>query len=244
MTWISYGRLAVLKQLCLCVASFSLLTGCTSVYQASIEHSDFVLISPNTYADPALSEQQTSQVLELIQQAKRRIENRFGPLTVKPVIIITGTSENAAKYGLGVFPGTAFIAPWNISLVLDQTQIDSPDVIAHELMHAQVAHMLGYRKFMLELPTWLSEGIAMQVDEREQYEIDFEQFDPQEIARIKQVESNADFWTDSKEGDIRNYRAAKAAVHQILQSESDLTGLSLYERLALVQKGASFAEMF
>lgn len=236
----NYRHFKKIAFLTLAGAVFLAINGCTTVRLATIDYSDFNTPAEKTYVDNSISEDEYKKVNALFDEAKNRIEETFGTVSVAPVLIITGTDENSSKYGLGPFPGKAYIAPWEIYLVMNINKIDSADLIAHELMHAQVAEIVGYWTFNTRLPTWLSEGIAMQVDHREKYIIDHNSFDPLEIERIKGVESNSEFWTDSKEGDVKNYRAAKAAVYRILADDEK----SLYKKLELLRDGASVYEAF
>jgi len=217
------------------------LSGCTTTNLSMIEQSDFRNVQGKIYIDPSLTEGEYLEVISQLETASARISDKYGPVTVEPVIIIVGTPENASKYGIGAFPGTAFIAPWETYLVLNQQKINSPDVIAHEFMHAQVAELTGYWCFVTKLPTWLSEGIAMQVDYREHYLIDYERYDLSEVDRITKVESDSEFWTDSKEGDIKNYRAAKAAVYVMLAETEPMT---LYKKLQALGDGYTLDDVF
>lgn len=217
------------------------LNGCTVTNLSLIKYSNFKSLPGNIYVDPSLTEDEYRKVLFQVEKAKDRINKKYGTITVDPVVIIVGNKKNASKYGIEVFPGTAYITPWEIYLVLNQQKINDSNVIAHELMHGQVADLTGYWFFVTKLPTWLSEGIAMQVDYREQYIIDYETFDFSEVARIKKVESNSDFWTNSKEDDIRNYRAAKVAVHEIF---AEVESRELYKKLEAFGNGSNFDELF
>jgi len=81
----------------------------------------------------------------------------------------------------------------------------------------------------------------MQVDYRDNYIIDYDNFDVSEIDRIKKITSDSDFWTDSKEGDIQNYRAAKVAVHQMLL---EVKAKELYVKLKALGEGSDLEELF
>ena len=42
-------------------------------------------------------------------------------------------------------------------------------MISHELFHTELCARIGYFKSNNKIPTWLDEGLAMQVDHREKY---------------------------------------------------------------------------
>jgi hypothetical protein len=210
------------------------------LWLTAIDDSDFIKLSENIFIDPALEKLEREQVLSAISEGKERISKTFGSYTAFPMIVITGTTKNAKRYGLGAFPAKAFAAPWNQYVVLNY-QNENIDLIAHELMHAQLREIVGYWIYQTGIPTWFDEGVAMQVDFRARYEIDIPSFPQEEIVRVKKLTSPAKFWTDSKEKDINNYLAAKAAVHQVLTKASDK---SLYSMLLKVNQGYSFHEVF
>jgi len=207
---------------------------------AAIEDSSFIKLSENIFLDPALEELERQKALSAISEGQKRIRKVIGSYTASPVIVITGTTINAKKYGLGGFSAKAYAAPWNQYVVVNY-QIESIDLIAHELMHAQLREAVGYWVYQTGMPTWFDEGVAMQVDFRDRYEIDTLSFPQEEIERVKTLISPSKFWTDSREEDVNNYLAAKAAVHQILAKRPDK---SLNSMLLKMSEGHSFYEVF
>ncbi len=207
---------------------------------STIEYSDFNEVSGNIYIDPKLEKDDYGNILDLLDKSKERIRIKYGAFTAMPVIVITETKKNAKKYGLGNFPGKAFAAPWNEYVVINNQAIDA-DLLAHELMHAQMREVLGYWAYQTKIPTWFDEGVAMQVDYRGRYKVDYKLFSKQEIDRVKKLGSPATFWTSSKEQDIENYRAAKAAVQQTL---TIYPPKKLYTMLSKVRQGAEFSNVF
>jgi len=72
--------------------------------------------------------------------------------------------------------------------------------------------ILGYWAYQTKISTWFDEGVAMQVDYRDHYKVDYESFSQEEIKRVKGLDTPSKFWTNSKEENLKNYRAAKAVV--------------------------------
>lgn len=222
-----------------------LFSGATYAYShvfwlATIGSSSFIKKSEHIFIDPELEEVEYQRALLAINEGKERIRRTFGSYKATPVIVITGTSENAQKYGLGAFPAKAYAAPWNEYVVVNY-QAENVDLIAHELMHAQMRETLGYWAYQTGIPTWFDEGVAMQVDLRDRYEIDPVSFPSEEIERVKSLSKPSKFWTDSKEQDINNYRAAKAAVYQMLEKYPPN---SLYSMLLNIRQGQEFSDVF
>ena len=207
---------------------------------STIEYSDFNNISNNIYIDPQLEKSEYEKIITLLSKSKARIISKYGSFTAMPVIVITGTKDNAKKYGLGAFPGKAFAAPWEEYIVINH-QAHDVNLVAHELMHAQVREILGYWAYQIKIPTWFDEGVAMQVDHRESYKVDYKLFSQQEMNRVKTLNSPAKFWTNSKEQDIKNYRTAKAAVQKMLAQYPPNT---LYTMLLKIRQGGEFSSIF
>jgi hypothetical protein len=203
---------------------------------SGIAYSGFKNVSTNVYVDPVLSKSEFRRTLVLLNKAKERIKDRYGAFTANPVIIVTGTSKNAKRYGLGDSPGKAFAAPWDEYVVVNY-QTDDVNVVAHELMHAQVRKILGYWVYQTRLPTWFDEGVAMQVDDRDRYQIDYASFSPLEIRRVKTLKRPSEFWSTDKKRNIRNYKAAKAAVHKLLRDRSPR---AVYSMLHEIREGEKF----
>jgi len=207
---------------------------------AAIESSSFIKESEYIFVDPDLEELEIKRALSAISEGKERISKTFGSYTANPVIVITGTSESANKYGLGRFPAKAFAAPWNQYVVVNY-HVSNIDVITHELMHAQIREILGYWAYQTRIPTWFDEGVAMQVDYRDHYKIDVLSFPQKEFDRIITLTSPSKFWTDSKEKNINNYVGAKVAVHQVLEK---YPSKSLYSMLLKIRQGQGFNDVF
>lgn len=210
------------------------------LFLLTLEYSDFNNVSKNIYIDPALEKNEYDNILTLLDKSKAIITNKYGAFTAMPVIVITGTQENAKKYGLGTFPGKAFAAPWEEYVVINH-EVHDINLLAHELMHAQVRDTLGYWAYQTRIPTWFDEGVAMQVDHRDHYQIDYKSFSKVEINRVKSLNSPSKFWTSSKEKDVKNYRAAKAAVQQMLAKHPPKT---LYSMLSRIRQGEKFNKVF
>ncbi|MCF6345304.1 MAG: hypothetical protein L3J00_02405 [Thiomicrorhabdus sp.] len=236
-----------MKKLAIIVIGFVAIVfaGATFAYShvfwlSTIENSDFNNVSENIYIDSNLEKNESEKILILLSESKERIRNKYGSFTAMPTIVITGTPDNAKKFGLGNFPGKAFNAPWKNYIVINHQKINV-SLFAHELMHAQMREILGYWTYQTKIPTWFDEGIAMQVDLRDHYKVDYKLFSQQEINRVKTLNSPSEFWTSSKEENLKNYRSAKAAVQEILAT---YPAKELYSMLSKVRQGKEFSSVF
>lgn len=172
--------------------------------------SDFRKIEPNLYVSPNTTSSQGKAIATLISDARVRITEQFGaPISTPTIIIIKGKKEEQS-FKLYQAPGKVLIAPWGNYLILNQA-LANIDVAAHELMHAEIAERLGYLIRMRNMPTWLDEGIALQVDHRPRYS-NLAVIDNTELKRVASLVSPKLFWTQNSEQNIKNYQSSKVAV--------------------------------
>ena len=230
---VKFSVLAMACMLCAFGYTFS------NIVQAMlVPSSDFVQIEPGLYVSDRLDQAGQERLAALLVEAKARVVQTYGPISASPVTIVAQGMEEARQYGLGESPGTLFSTPWQQYLVLNYQKLAGADVIAHELMHAELGERVGYVKRMLQIPTWYDEGVAMQVDFREQYSV--QGINEDAIKAVKELSSAAMFWTDDRAQTVQNYRAAKKAV-------ADLFGVDgssrLYETLSSIESGKTFDEV-
>lgn len=207
---------------------------CTLIGFTSFRHIDTKL-----YVSPALDEQEHLVIKTMLADARVRITSHFGEATATPTIIVVDNDELANKFGLGRAPGTLLIAPWGNYLLLHFTK-GNLDVAAHELVHAEIAQRLGYLNRMTKFPTWLDEGIALQVDYRPEYSLLFD-LDELELARVTTLNTPKDFWTNSAEQNIRNYRSSKVAANKTFFNKG--TQGALYSLLNRINQGEDISTL-
>ncbi len=188
-------------------------------YLAGLPWTDMRSLDDRIYVDPELGYQRSRQLLDAWRMAKSRISQRFGLSAANPVLVVTMHADRAERFGLAGDSGIAFALPWQHYIVV-RWQDGFVDLLAHELMHAQVRDITGYWRYLLQVPTWLDEGIAMQVDDREVYRVNPQTVAPGEIARVRRLTRARQFWSNDAAQNLRNYRAAKAAVARLLDDRS------------------------
>jgi hypothetical protein len=186
----------------------------------ALPYSDLRELNTGMYVDPDLGEQRVRQLLDTWRYARDRIQRRFGEFAPNPVLVVTMHQPTAARYGLIGSPGIAYALPWQHYIVVRWKE-DFVDLLAHELMHAQVRRLVGYPSYLFDMPTWLDEGIAMQVDDRARYGVDLASFAQNEIERVTSLDTAEQFWGGGDEQTVSNYRAAKAAVAIWLRDHPD-----------------------
>lgn len=135
---------------------------------ALIDAAPFVQLTDGTLVEANSSDQNHAAVIKrLISEARIRIQNTFGTLRSTPIIIFLNDPNAFWPFKLSEYGGARFIGTRTCLIIGPKGQ--NPDVIAHELMHAEIANRVGYWRRLTQLPVWFDEGLAMQVDFRPRY---------------------------------------------------------------------------
>jgi len=216
------------------IVSFALaVSGVTYAYAnvvrlVLIDYSDFREVDGNTYISNELPADAEQKVSALLVGARNRIAAHYGNSNAEPVIIVLGSQEELKNYGLNDSPGMLLFVPWN-SYVLLNYQMADVNVVAHELVHAEIVHRVGYLKRQFNIPTWFDEGAAMQVDYRPEYD-SVTAVNQAEFLRLTSLDTPGKFWGRNTDQNVRNYRVSKSAVSEIFKHSDE----SLYSILAKV----------
>jgi len=171
----------------------------------------------------------------LIQEARDRIENKFGPMKSKPTVIFFNKQDYFWPVTLNEYGSASFLG--YKSCVMIGPKGKSIDVTAHELMHVEIEHRLGYWRRWLELPIWFDEGLAMQVDYRERYNL------PKgtETSYVRQLYTVSDFNVSDNELLKNHYASAKSEIALWISKVG--TGL-VYDYLNSIKEGRSFESVW
>jgi len=141
------------------------------------------------------------------QKARERIKQDVWSQASNPEIILLN-----AKKVFGVLPynpyGSTFVLPHKTCILIGPKG-NNVDVVAHEMVHADIAEQIGYFKF-LTFPTWINEGIAMQVDRRERYNATAIIGEAQQVKSI----NDSSFYKGDTRQLVSNYAASKLVLKQ------------------------------
>lgn len=225
LTWKTIVALVVITVLSMAYFQRHILASMT------VMMTDYVEISPNLYVDSLFSTSEQKHIIATFNNAQNRVSTQYGALTSTPVIIVASNSTRAKKFGVvAPVPGTTNVVPWGQYIALSDRG-HNIDVMAHELVHTETAHRLGYIKWMLALPVWFKEGIAMQVDHRKKYRIVEDG-----LPAIATLESADNFYS----GNITlNYVAAKSEIATWLSADHNL-----YAFLEKIKAGENFTQLY
>jgi len=187
-------------------------------------------VSPRTTAI------QRSELVALVEEAKLRIRETFGVYSASPVIISVRDPNIRKKYSANSY-ANAILLPLSerkAYLVIGENG-HNIDVIAHELMHAEVFHRVGYWNQVVELPVWFSEGVAMQVDYRERYD------NPPANQQLEKLEYGWQFFSGTDDERRQHYSIAKKEVNSWLRNREKYV---LYEVLERIDAGENFGALY
>jgi hypothetical protein len=182
---------------------------------------------------PLLEDQQ--RFVELARAARARIASTFGPVESTPVLVFFTHPDGIGPFRLNAYGSTPTIGGRACVMVGPDGQ--NIDVVAHELMHAEIHHRVGYLKRWLQLPAWFDEGVAMQVDYRSRYALSEQ--DAAGADAVQKLNTFSAFRSGDSKTVVTNYARAKYKVASWLRR----VGIkSLYQRLERMKSGQSFAE--
>ena len=194
---------------------------------------EFESLPDNTLVEPQSSSRNRSEILELLSDARERIETTFGVARATPIVIFLKNADAFWPLSLNAHGSTSFFGSRTCVIVGPKGQ--SVDIVAHELMHAELADRVGYWRRLIEIPTWFDEGVAMQVDFRPRYDLPSNM--PVNTNYVRSLETAHEFFQASGSGLVQNYASAKFEVAYWL---SGVGKQNLYQRLERIKNGEQF----
>jgi hypothetical protein len=185
-------------------------------------------------ADAISSKSGYPHELKLIEEARKRIATTFGQPKAEPKTVFWDTDDALSPLGLNAYGTTQFIG--TRACVIIGPKGSNIDVVAHELMHAEIFEHVGFWIRMTELPVWFDEGVAMQVDYRSAY--DFPKGEDSSFAR--QLNQASKFYVADDRLLTRNYAGAKSEVTKWFRRVGAQT---LYSTLEHMRNGRAFKSL-
>ncbi len=197
----------------------------------------FQKISPGVYTDGDLAYGEVEDLLYKLEAARDRNTNTFGSTVAQPIMLITSDAQTAAIYGANE-TGTIHKTIYGECIIVGPKG-HNVDVMAHELLHAELASRIGVWATFFKLPTWFDEGLALMVDYRSEYDAELIDLPHDAVGQVKTLTSAQQFY--GQENTFENYQAAKLAVSEIFETIDET---SLYDRLERIKQGESFESVF
>jgi hypothetical protein len=203
---------------CLTVAGFDLQSG-----------PDGVLTDDMSSADQ-------QHFAQITREARSRIGATFGAPRSRPRIVFFSHDGGLGPFALNRYGSTQFIGRYACVFIGPGGR--NVDVVAHELMHAELQHRVGALKRILEIPTWFDEGVAMQVDYRKKYDLPHDE--SVDTDAVRKLVSPSKFNASDDRALTRHYAMSKTMVASWL---SGIGPSALYGRLAQINQGKPFADV-
>jgi hypothetical protein len=172
---------------------------------------------------------------QLTRESRERIASTFGAPEAQPIIVYFNGPDGFGLFKLNATGSVAFLGPRACVMIGPKGQ--NVDVVAHELMHAELHKRVGYWNRFAKIPTWFDEGVAMQVDYRPRYILSPE--DSISKDDVRQLTSFSSFMRGGQKVVVGNYAKARSVVAGWV---AKIGRASLYRRLERVRGGESFTE--
>ncbi|HEY0439673.1 MAG TPA: hypothetical protein VGD36_06315 [Xanthobacteraceae bacterium] len=185
---------------------------------------------PDGSLTDAKAEDDRARYVQLASDARARIEAMFGTPQARPIVVYFNDPHGLGPFKLNSYGSAHFIGTRACVMVGPNGQ--NVDVVAHELMHAEIHHRVGYWRRFWSVPAWFDEGLAMQVDFRTRYALG-----PEDLSRagyVREFETFRAFFNGDEPTQVRNYAAAKAVVSAWI---AEVGAASLYARLGRLRAG-------
>lgn len=200
----------------------------------TVNVSSYTEIDSDIYIDNFFSLEEQISLAKSVENARERVTSKFGELISSPIIIASSNEARASRFFRNrVTPSVTYNLPWGQYIPLAPEGLNV-DVIAHELVHAEIYHRLGYFK---DIPRWFHEGAGMQVDYREdkawtyiQNEID--------LPPVSSLASNREFSTRDR---ALHYAASQVEVSSWLESPGNP---GLYAFIDAIKRGEEFHALY
>lgn len=190
------------------------------------------------YVDAKTPQSKIDSISKLITQAELRVDKFWGGKTCNPKFIYCATEADFAKYGSEHdVPAVTFMKLGSY-IVLSKDGLD-PNIIAHEIAHAEFYERIGFYTQEFKIPTWFSEGLAMQCDDRDYYSEDTlraKSDNFENLPDVKKLIAAGDFHAGTHEEVKLNYMTAKHEVKNWYTPEK------LEILIEQLNAGASFEE--
>lgn len=160
--------------------------------------------------------QNVTLVQSLIKEASDRNQHFWGALQSQPQFIYCLRGDDFKTYGSPYSVPAVTHNKFGCRIVIGEEGADL-DIIAHEMMHAELYARIGFLKSNFSIPTWFDEGLAMQSDYRNYYSEDtlkalsnnFTQ-----LPSLKTLATPTQFHTGNRSIVMLHYMTAAHAVRQ------------------------------
>lgn len=193
----------------------------------------YPMIGQDVYLVGDTTRERAEEIADLVAEARGRIESAYGTPVAQPRVLVTSSPDIARRWGSNE-TASMHRAPHRACIVLGPRG-QNVDVIAHEWLHAEIMHRVGFVRFLTEIPVWFDEGAALTVDYRAPFLPENIHLSEPDIQAVQRLSRGSDFFS----GDVRqHYQAARLAVEPLIIADA------FFHDLDRIANGESFAEVF
>jgi len=185
-------------------------------------------VRPRLHVEPGVGEAQRRQVVDAVEEGRRRVAEFFGGLRSDPAFLACVTDACYARIGGG---GERGIAVLNRAVMLSPRGID-PVIAAHELAHVELHARLG----SASVPQWFDEGLAVLVADDPRYLLPEGAGDRCRVAPSGPLPDTLDGWLRAAGADRQVYAQAACAASRLLAAHD------LHALLAEVAAGGALPD--
>ena len=192
------------------------------------------------YFNPKTAKPYRDSLQTYIEKGRLRLIDIWGEQQCKPLYIYCYDKASFEKYG-SPFPVPALThIKLGARIVISEEGVDQ-DIIAHEMMHAELYQRIGFFKWSSKIPSWFDEGLAMQNDYRNYYSEDTlkalsDNF--KNLPDLRTLETGAQFNSGSREKIMFNYMTAAHEIRKWYTKEK------LEKFIKAMNDGKSFEEAY
>ena len=180
------------------------------------------------------------ELMEMIGQAKDRVNNFFGGLSFQDnTIFIIYDDENLRRKIGEDHAAIIFSFPSEIRYICVSDEYLELDILAHEITHAELHAHLSVEA-QKKIPTWFDEGLALQNDYRESYseaQWALQTNNGENAVALEDMDTPSEFYAGKTEERRFRYLNAKHELNVWMTSHGQQVLLELLEKL---NDGADF----
>lgn len=191
-----------------------------------ITGNDLTRIKPGVFVSRKFNVAEIDKIKILVDDALHRNEMFWGKECLKINMIICYDRLECEHYsGIKRCGTSTQFTPLGTFITIGP-EGRNVDVISHEICHSILENDLGF-VLINRIPTWLNEGIAMQVDYRDDFVFpELEKIYIPDSVKLLEMSNSKRFYSNNSEKLRLNYAVAKLQVSMMIRSFRDINEFS------------------
>jgi hypothetical protein len=190
--------------------------------RCEILNSNIIKIRPGIYVSAKLNCTTVHELSEQVDEALARNRIFWGRYPKDLHLIFCSDIQECERYsGLKRCGTSTQFTPFGTYITISP-EGRNVDVISHEISHSILEEEIGYFS-ILRIPTWINEGIAMQVDNREDFTFpDLEKNYKPDARKFSEISTPKSFYAANNEILKLNYAISKYQVLCMIKNYGDV----------------------